>query len=135
MLGGRIGVVIMVGCCILIFVFLWFLVFISNLYLDSPFLAGIPERLGGIISVKSEGGGVGEFLWAHTTQSFCVGHMSCDDPNPRVICNSCVTDPALFSAHIFTISSIFLSPISESFVETTTRYDSWYKSCSGRSRF
>lgn len=52
---------------------------------DSPFLAGIPERLGGIISLKSEEGGVGEFLWAHTTRSFCVGHMSCDDANPRVI--------------------------------------------------
>lgn len=54
-----------------------------NKFLDSPFLAGIPVRLGGIISVKCEADGTGEFLWSHTTQSFCIGYMSCEDSIPR----------------------------------------------------
>lgn len=55
----------------------------------SPFLIGVPtaERLGGVISLKCEKSGVGEFLWAHTTQSFCVGYMSCEDTKPRVSTN------------------------------------------------
>ncbi|KAJ1531714.1 hypothetical protein ONE63_000380 [Megalurothrips usitatus] len=52
-------------------------------FLESPFLTGVPEKLGGVLALKYEDGGVGEFLWAHTTTSFCIGYMSCDDTNPR----------------------------------------------------
>ncbi|KAE8750818.1 hypothetical protein FOCC_FOCC002529 [Frankliniella occidentalis] len=54
-----------------------------NKFLGSPFLAGISEPFGGIIALKCDEEGVGEFLWSHTTRSFCIGYMNCQDKSPK----------------------------------------------------
>ncbi|PSN32357.1 Threonine aspartase 1 [Blattella germanica] len=50
----------------------------KNKFIESPFLRGIEEKLGGIIVVKWMGNtNSGEFLWAHSSKTMCISYM-CD---------------------------------------------------------
>lgn len=54
-------------------------------FLDSPFLRNLDEVFGGALSVVYDADtGDGEVLWSHTTQSFCIGHMSTAQKSPKV---------------------------------------------------
>lgn len=57
----------------------------KNRFLDSPFLRNLDEVFGGALSVVYDvDSGDGEVLWSHTTQSFCIGHMSTSQKLPKV---------------------------------------------------
>lgn len=54
-------------------------------FLDSPFLKHLDEIYGGALTlVYDSDTGDGEVLWSHTTQSFCIGHMSTKQKSPKV---------------------------------------------------
>lgn len=54
-------------------------------FLESPFLRNLGEVYGGALSVIYDTEtGDGEVLWSHTTQSFCIGHMTTLQKTPRV---------------------------------------------------
>lgn len=54
-------------------------------FLESPFLKHLDEIYGGALTlVYDSDTGDGEILWSHTTQSFCIGHMSTKQKTPRV---------------------------------------------------
>lgn len=54
-------------------------------FLESPFLRNLDEVYGGALSVVYDAdSGDGEVLWSHTTQSFCIGHMSTAQKSPKV---------------------------------------------------
>ncbi|XP_039288122.1 threonine aspartase 1 isoform X2 [Nilaparvata lugens] len=57
---------------------------INDCFLKSPFLQDVKDKLCGVIALQDrmEGAGV-EFLWAHTTQSICVGYMSTNHSKPQ----------------------------------------------------
>lgn len=57
----------------------------KNDFLESPFLKHLDEIYGGALTlVYQSDSGDGELLWSHTTQSFCIGHMSTTEKSPRV---------------------------------------------------
>lgn len=57
----------------------------KNHFLESPFLKHLDEVYGGALTVVFDTDtGDGEVLWSHTTQSFCIGHMSTRQKSPRV---------------------------------------------------
>lgn len=57
----------------------------KNDFLESPFLQHLDEIYGGALTVVYDSdSGDGEILWSHTTQSFCIGHMSTKQKSPRV---------------------------------------------------
>lgn len=57
----------------------------KNKFLESPFLRHIDELYGGALSLIYDAEtGDGELLWSHTTQSFCIGHMSTTQKTPKV---------------------------------------------------
>lgn len=57
----------------------------NDKFLKSPFLRNLNEIYGGALSVIYDGEtGDGELLWSHTTQSFCIGHMSTQQKAPKV---------------------------------------------------
>lgn len=45
-------------------------------------LNGISERLGGVAVLRVGGNGLGEFMWAHTTKTMCVGYMFTGENKP-----------------------------------------------------
>lgn len=54
-------------------------------FIESPFLKNLNEVYGGALSIIYDGEtGDGELLWSHTTQSFCIGHMSTEQKSPKV---------------------------------------------------
>ncbi|RZF33798.1 hypothetical protein LSTR_LSTR013686 [Laodelphax striatellus] len=57
---------------------------INDCFLKSPFLHDVTDKLCGVIALQDrmEGAGV-EFLWAHTTNSICVGYMSTKHSKPH----------------------------------------------------
>ncbi|KAJ4427775.1 hypothetical protein ANN_25428, partial [Periplaneta americana] len=56
-------------------------------FIESPFLDGVEERLGGLILLKcNPSEGVGEFLWTHSSKTMCVSYMGGMDKRPLVIC-------------------------------------------------
>ena len=55
-------------------------------FAESPFLQGIPEKLGGAICMLfDEKGGRGEFLWTHTTASMGVAYMTTADAKATTV--------------------------------------------------
>jgi len=55
-------------------------------FVESPFLRGVEDRLGGVILVKcipSEGRG--EFLWTHSSKTMCVSYKSDAERRPKVL--------------------------------------------------
>lgn len=57
----------------------------KNSLLSSPFLKHLDEVYGGALTVVFDSEtGDGEVLWTHTTQSFCIGHMTTTQRSPRV---------------------------------------------------
>ncbi|XP_031635732.1 threonine aspartase 1 [Contarinia nasturtii] len=58
----------------------------KNDFLESPFLKHLDEIYGGALTlVYDSDSGDGELLWSHTTQSFCIGHMSTKQKSPRFV--------------------------------------------------
>ncbi|KAF4514222.1 UNVERIFIED_CONTAM: hypothetical protein B566_EDAN019478 [Ephemera danica] len=56
--------------------------------LDSPMLTGVEERLCGAIALTcNPKDGFGEFLWAHSTKTFILGHMEVHS-KPKLIISS-----------------------------------------------
>jgi len=54
-------------------------------FAESEFLAGVPEKLGGAICMQyDKEGGVGEFLWTHTTASMGIGFQSTHEEDATV---------------------------------------------------
>lgn len=54
-------------------------------FIESPFLSNLREVYGGALSlIYDHTSGVGELLWSHTTQSFCLGYMSTQQKIPKV---------------------------------------------------
>lgn len=57
----------------------------KNDFLESPFLKHLDEIYGGALTIVYDSEmGDGEILWSHTTQSFCIGHMTTKQKSPRV---------------------------------------------------
>lgn len=57
----------------------------KNDFMESPFLEHLDEIYGGALTlVYDSDSGDGEILWSHTTQSFCIGHMSTKQKSARV---------------------------------------------------
>lgn len=57
----------------------------KNDFMESPFLEHLDEIYGGALTlVYDSDSGDGEILWGHTTQSFCIGHMSTKQKSARV---------------------------------------------------
>ncbi|XP_075226661.1 taspase 1 [Lycorma delicatula] len=56
---------------------------LNNIFIKSPHLKNVREKLCGVIGLQKfcDKQGV-EFLWAHTTQSLCVGYMSTTHSKP-----------------------------------------------------
>ncbi|PNF17965.1 Threonine aspartase 1 [Cryptotermes secundus] len=53
-------------------------------FLESPFLSGVEERLGGLILLKCiPSDGTGEFLWTHSSKTMCISYMSDAERRPR----------------------------------------------------
>lgn len=54
-------------------------------FLESPFLNHLEEIYGGALTIVYDSdAGDGEILWSHTTQAFCIGHMTTKQKSPRV---------------------------------------------------
>lgn len=54
-------------------------------FLESPFLQHLEEIYGGALTIVYDSDtGDGEILWSHTTQAFCIGHMTTKQKSPRV---------------------------------------------------
>lgn len=65
-----------------------------DFFSESPLLRNIQEKLAGLLVIQiSEGRG--ELLYAHTTESMCIGYMSTKHKKPKV------SNP--FNYNIFTI--------------------------------
>ena len=56
-------------------------------FLESPFIKTVDQKLGGALAVKVDSGDKSrmevEVLWAHTTDSMCLGYMSTQDHSPK----------------------------------------------------
>lgn len=53
-------------------------------FIESPFLTGLDQKLGGAIAVKySPQQFGGDLLWSHTTKSMIVGYMSTREAKPK----------------------------------------------------
>ncbi|KYN19910.1 PREDICTED: threonine aspartase 1 [Trachymyrmex cornetzi] len=49
----------------------------STDFIDSKFLCGLEQKLGGVIAVRySPQEGLGDFLWSHSTNSMIIGYMN-----------------------------------------------------------
>jgi len=54
-------------------------------FLDSKFLYGLEQKLGGVIAIRySQQEGLGDFLWSHSTNSMIIGYMNTSERAPMV---------------------------------------------------
>ncbi|XP_046670000.1 threonine aspartase 1 isoform X2 [Homalodisca vitripennis] len=51
-------------------------------FLESPLLRNVEEKLAGLLVIHVKGGR-GEMLYAHTTDSMCIGYMATNNKKPR----------------------------------------------------
>lgn len=85
----------------------------KNDFIESPFLKHLDEVYGGALSIVYDSDtGDGEIIWSHTTQSFCIGHMTTRQKSPRVSHTSksneyCVFSSFLFDFLFFTFQFVF----------------------------
>ncbi|XP_054271788.1 threonine aspartase 1 isoform X2 [Macrosteles quadrilineatus] len=52
-------------------------------FLNSPLLSRVEEKLAGVLVVKTYEAGRGEMIYAHTTQSMCIGYSTTNQKKPK----------------------------------------------------
>ncbi|XP_046613467.1 threonine aspartase 1 isoform X2 [Neodiprion virginianus] len=56
----------------------------KNDFIESPFLTGLDQKLGGTIAIKySPQQFVGDLLWSHSTKSMIIGYMNTRELKPK----------------------------------------------------
>lgn len=62
---------------------------LSDIFLGSPFLSSVDQKLGGVLLLRVEGGEdindcTVDLVWGHTTESMCIGYMAEQDKKSKV---------------------------------------------------